>query len=150
MSAMAEGSRHARSYPVNDAELAAAKRALLRVVGRGATSFTIGRTSARSAPRLGARYPGARLVKELWRGSAGKVTSMERELQLFARARFGSRIANANVGGGQQAPDATHVVYVVLHDECARAPAPVEIAGRDGTPVRVVGRRSAHCPTQGR
>jgi hypothetical protein len=129
---------------VTGAELASAKRALSRAAARHGGQFTIGRTTARSAPRLGVRYAGARRVLELWRGFSGKASTIERELQQHAYAHYPARIANQRLGGGQQAPDAEHVVYVVLHGTCAPEAAPVELGASEGRRAVVhFGRRTS-------
>lgn len=143
---MAARSHRARSSALLPADRAEGIGALETALRGTAGAFTIGRVAVRHVRRLALRYPSAVSVQVIWEGPPGKATAMEKALQLYARDVHADRVANRNIGGGQQAPDPRHVVYVVSWGRCAPG-APAVEERRRGRRRTVVGARPAFCVT---
>lgn len=118
-------------------QLEQARLKLNRLAQSSLWDFKVGRASARGFDALAHRkmYLGSSIIHELTRTSRDGAALIEEELTHYACNRYGSRVRNQQVGGGGQANDHEHVVYLV------QWPNPISEAGRRLFDIKPTGKK---------
>lgn len=112
--ARGRGNYFVREEPYSDRDWRVASTNLDLAVGARADSFTIGRCVTRSIRLLQLRYSTSVRIVVIWQGRRGAAAKLEADLQDVSCYRYPGRTRNQNRGGGRQAPDLPHYLYVVL------------------------------------